>query len=227
MTTKNAIVFACWFPNLQRSPYYINDMQKNFKDIDIYFGVNPSGTNYHKTLNLIGYDNVAVTPPERVAPSDASAFQTALELLKKSGNEYETIYFIHTKGMSYTDDSAWMTSYDSYYLGFFRQLKEIEKVLSSNELVGGVSYVGRKEPMDKSGYSTALDKYYDFEANMPVANIMSLITFYAIRGNIVKKFLDGVKPDFFTDTLDKYFFETSFPLIVDKLGYERHHLVMW
>lgn len=227
MTTKNAIVFASWFPNLERSPFYINDMQKNFKDIDVYFGVNPSNTNYHKTLKLIGYDNVAVTPNERVVPSDASAFQTALELLKNSGNEYETIYFLHTKGISYQNDAAWMSSYESYYLGFFRQLQEIEKVLKSNELVGGVSYVGRKEPMNGSGYSAALDKYYDFETNMPVANIMSLITFYAIRGKVVHKFLKDVKPEFFTDKLDKYFFETSFPLIVDKLGFERHHLVMW
>lgn len=226
MPTKNAIVFAGWFPNLERSPFYINDMKKNFKNIDVYFGVNPSNTNYHKTLNLVGYDNVAITPPERVVDSDASAFQTALQLLKDSGNVYETIYFIHTKGISYRDDAAWMSSYDSYYLGFFRQLAEIEKVLSSNQLIGGVSYVGRVEPMNGSGYSTALDKYYNFGEN-PVANIMSLLTFYAIRGSIVNNFIQNVNSSFFTDKLDRYFFETSFPLIVDKMGYERYHLVMW
>jgi predicted subunit of tRNA(5-methylaminomethyl-2-thiouridylate) methyltransferase len=226
MATKSAIVFAGWFPNLERSPFYINDMKKNFKNIDVYFGVNPSNTNYHKTLNLIGYDNVAITSPERVVDSDASAFQSALELLKNSGNQYETIYFIHTKGISYKDDAAWMSSYESYYLGFFRQLAEIEKVLEKNESVGGVSYVGRVEPMNGSGYSTVLDKYFDF-GNNAVANIMSLLTFYAIRGKIVNEFIQNAKPEFFTDKLDRYFFETSFPLIVDKMGYERHHLVMW
>lgn len=226
MTTRNAIVFAGWFPNLERSPFYINDMKKNFKNIDVYFGVNPANTNYHKTLNLIGYDNVGMTPEERVVDSDASAFQTALELLKKSGNVYETIYFIHTKGISYKDDAAWMSSYESYYLGFFRQLNEIENILSNREAVGGVSYVGRVEPMNGSGYSTVLDKYYDF-GNNAVSNVMSLLTFYAIRGKIVNEFIQNAKPEFFTDKLDRYFFETSFPLIVDKMGYERHHLVMW
>jgi hypothetical protein len=223
---SNAVVFAGWFPNLERSNYYINDMKKHFKDEDVYFGVNPSSTNFHKTLGLIGYDNVSITPDNRVVNSDASAFQTALELLKKSNKTYETIYFLHTKGMSY-NNQAWFSSYDSYYLGFFRHLQQINTILKNEENVGGVSYVGRNEPMHGSGYSLALDKYYDFGENNQTSNIMSLITFYAIRGKIIKEFIDNCNTSFFTDTLDRYFFETSFPLIVDKMGYERRHLVMW
>lgn len=227
MSSKNAIIYAAWFPNLERSTFYINDLKKNMPNEDVYFGINQSNTQYHTTLNLIGYDNVALTPPERTVNSDASAFQTALELYKNSNVEHEILYFIHTKAASYKDDNAWWSSYDSYYLGFFRQMQKIKEAFASDSNIGGVSYVGRKEPMNGSGYSTALDKYYKFDEKNKVEDIMSLITMYAIKGNIVKEFVQNADPSFFTDKLERYFFETSFPLIVDRMGSKRKHLEMW
>jgi hypothetical protein len=226
MTKKDAVVYAGWFPDLERPNYYINALQQNYKTEDVFFGINPSQTNFHKTLPMIGYDKIDVTPAERVVNSDASAFQTALKILKTSNETYDKIHFLHTKGISYQNTQAWHSSFDSYYLGYMRKKEEVISILDSNNTVGGVSYVGRDEPMNGSGYSTVLDKYYNFKIN-EVENIMSLITFYTIRGNIVKEFLNGCKEEFFTDKLDRYFFETSFPLIVDRFGHKRQHLVKW
>jgi hypothetical protein len=68
---------------------------------------------------------------------------------------------------------------------------------------------------------------YKFDPKNEVENIMSLITMYSIKGSIVKEFVQNADPTFFTDKLDRYFFETSFPLIIDRMGYKRKHLVMW
>lgn len=226
MKSKDAVVFACWFSVPERCNQYIDAMRNNFPNEDVYFGINPSSSNYHKTLPLLGYENIELVNENQVVNSDASAYQAALKNLRNSGKEYDNIYFIHTKAMSYPQEQIWFSSYDSYYLGFFRQLQTIRNILDTETNVGGVSYVGRNEPMNDSGYSKALDKYMKFPTDN-VENIMSLLTFYTIRGNIVNKFLKNTSEDFFTDTLDRYFFETSFPLIVDKMGYKRHHLVMW
>lgn len=226
MKNKDAVIFAGWFPDLERSSLYIDDMKKVFPHEDIYFGINPAGTNFHKTLPLIGYDQVAEVSDERVVTSDASAFQAALKLFKDANTAYDTVHFIHTKGMSYKDHNAWMSSYESYFRGYFRQLAAVRNNFATEPTIGGVSYVGRKEPMNGSGYSTALDKYAEFPTT-EVENIMSLLTFYSMRGTLLQTFVNNVNDSFFTDKLDRYFFETSFPLIVDRMGWKRKHLVMW
>jgi hypothetical protein len=120
-----------------------------------------------------------------------------------------------------------MISCRDYFIGFCLKRYEMDEHLKAPARPGGVSLVGRKEPMDNGGYSKEIDAFWPKAPHTKVDDIMSLITMYAIKGHIVKYFIDECTPEFYTTKLDRYFFETSFPLIIDKSGCKRHHLAMW
>jgi len=222
---KRALVFATYMPNVRRGLKYIDTLKKYFGDFDIYIGQNSCNPVFEQMLHINGLTNTIRVDKSIEVNSDASAYQAGLKLLKSQGKRYDQVFFTHTKGSSYVEDSQWIVSCDSYFTGFCeRRNLMTEKLAQPN--IGGVSYVGRAEPMNGGGYAADIARYYEprFE---PVKDIMSLITMYAIKGEIVHQFLDTAKDNFFTDKLDRYFFETSFPLIVDKYGYERDHVFMW
>ncbi len=223
---KNVVIFAAWMPRIDRAQIYVDKLKEHYGDCDVYIGINPGSVpEFEALLRANGFSNIVNVDPEIAVNSDASAFQAALFLLKESGKTYKTVYFLHTKGVSYATDKEWMDSCESYFVGFCirRNLVDAEIIKDG---IGGVSYVGRNEPMNGSGYSTVLDKYY-WPKEYGCENIMSLTTFYAVRYSIVKEFLDECIERFFIDQLDRYFFEASWPLLVDRAGFKRHHLVMW
>lgn len=223
---KNAVVFAAWMPMIYRSTIYLDALHYYFPDCDFYIGLNPSVPEFEQILISRGFINIAKVDPALEVASDASSYQAALKLLKEKNIEYDTVHFLHTKGVSYKNDLQWMSSCESYFLGYCKRINLVTDALNKDATIGGVSYVGRKEPMNNSGYSLELDKYITAKQT-DVENIMSLITFYSIRGSIVKNFLDNCKTQFFHDKMDRYFYETTFPLVVDKYGFKRHYLTMW
>ncbi len=221
-----AVVFAAYLPNVYRSQVYVDHLKKHYSDCDIYIGLNSSFPGAEAYLKFNGFNNIIHVPRRLEVNSDASAFQAALLLLKSKNIEYETVYFTHTKGISYADPNNWMISCRDYFIGFCTRRNLIDEALT-NENIGGVSYVGRKEPMNNGGYSKEIDDYCPSLKQTEVDDIMSLITMYGIKGKLVKYFIDNCTVDFFNTKLDRYFFETSFALIVDKSGFKRHHLAMW
>jgi hypothetical protein len=223
---KNAVVVAMFLPNSYRAEVYVNAIRKHFSDCDVYIGLNSSFIGVEQYLNQNGFFNIVYVDKKLEVTSDASAYQAALKLLKSKNQEYKNIYFIHTKGISYPEPERWLTSCRDYFLGFCKQRDRIDALLEETE-VGGAAPIGRAEPMNNGGYSKDMDKYCPNMKQTDVEDIMSLITFYGIKGNIVKHFLDNCIPEFFTTKLDRYFFETSFYLIVDKMGYKRKHLGIW
>jgi len=223
---KDAVVFAAYMPRIDRAFIYIDALKYYYSNCDVYIGLNSSVPEFETLLRNNGFNNITKVDPNIEVNSDASAFQAALKTLKNTNVQYDKIHFLHTKGVSYQSDGQWKSSYESYFLGYCKRMLEVQNGFNIEQIIGGVSYVGRKEPMNNSGYSTSLDKYCNFKTTN-VENIMSLITFYSINHHIVKEFLHNCNDSFFTDKLDRYFFETSFPLIVDRFGYKRHHLVMW
>ncbi len=222
---KRALVFASFMPNVRRTLKYTDTIKRYFPDFDVYVGINSCTPLFKQLLHGEGFTNTIEVDKAIEVNSDASAYQAGLKLLKSQGKTYDAVYFTHTKGASYPDDQQWIVSCDSYFTGFCERRNVINEMLSAPG-VGGVSYVGRAEPMNGSGYSTDVARYYQprFE---DVKDIMSLTTSYAIKGEVLHQFLDTVDPKFFTDKLDRYFFETSFPLIVDKFGLERKHIHIW
>ena len=221
----NAVVFAAYFPNRHRVQIYLDTLKKYYKDCDVYIGLNSSFPGANEYLESQGFPNVIQVTKALEVNSDASAYQAALLLLRSTNKNYDIIYFSHSKGTSYPEETRWKESCNDYFIQFMSRRSEVDNLIS--DTIGGVSFVGRKEAMNTSGYSKEMDVYCSILKQKEVEDIMSLITMYAIKGSIVKYFLDNCITSFFTNKLDRYFFETSFPLIVDKSGLQRHHLIIW
>jgi hypothetical protein len=101
----------------------------------------------------------------------------------------------------------------------------VEEKLKDDK-IGGIGLVGRSEK-DMPGYSQELMKHIDIPTFGKVEDIMSLITFYGMRGSIVDFFIKNCKKEFWDTRLDRYWFEATFPTIVDLCGYNRAHLAVW
>src|ERR1700690_10413 len=106
---KVAVLLAAFPSNdytVELGTQYIELLQKNFKDADIYVGINES-LYQHQLIQALDASGLqvkyALTPNELVTSSDASAYQTALRLLKSSRCKYDLCFFMHYKGATYQD----------------------------------------------------------------------------------------------------------------------------
>lgn len=230
---KNAVVFSTWLPPqvVYRGGLYLSYINEYFKDCDVYIGINHNSD--LSWVDMIEYNmpmdnvNISMVDPELAVNSDASGFQTALELLQKSGKKYENVYFMHTKGTSYPFDFQWYVSCRDYFMQFAEKRKECDASLMDST-VGGWSHIARKFDMKNSNYYTLMKSFINSEISKEPKDTMWLITHYAIKGEIVDWFLKNVKPEFFTTKFeDRYFFEVCFPLIVDAYGLDRVNQVFW
>jgi hypothetical protein len=152
--------------------------------------------------------------------SDASAYQAALECYmtaNKSG--YENIYFIHNKGASHFA----MSYFNDYLIRFLQSRKEVDETL--NTYGGYCLYGGLCDDISK-GWNDLIKNTSKFTYETP-CDIMWWCTVYAIKAKIVNKYLENIDKSFFTTKLDRYFFEASFPLIVDKFGFSRYTKHFW
>lgn len=229
---ENAVVFSSWMPPgvIHRGNIYLSFIRDYFPDCDIYVGVNPDSDLVWVDLieSIFPDANIALVDPEMAINSDASAFQSALKSLKDADHQYKNVYFMHSKGISYPTDSQWYISCRDYFMQFAEKRKEFDKLLES-ETVGGWAHVARKFDMSSSGYAKNIKAFIEnVDTKDRYTETMWLLTHYAIKGEIVKWFLDNCDQSFFDKKLDdRYFFEASFPLIVDMYGRSRINEVFW
>jgi hypothetical protein len=213
---KDCVIFAAWVPYIDRFQIYIDTIKQNYSDCDVFVGINPNS--HPDTENLLkanGINNIIHVKPELSVNSDASAFQAALSLYKNSNKNYRYIYFIHTKGMSYNSSQQWKVSRESYFDSFITKRATCEKILEPDD-VGGCGLVANFcWTMYNSNYIKSVTKFID-SPYKNVQNILWLTTHYAMKNECVKYFVDNCKLEFFTTNLqDRYYFESSFPLIVE------------
>jgi hypothetical protein len=110
---------------------------------------------------------------------------------------------------------------------FIEKRKGFDSILEKED-IGGWAHIARKFTMKDSGYLKSIANYIDTPNIEGIQDTMWLITHYAIKGKIVKWFLDKANDDFFNKKIeDRYFFEASFPLIVDLYGKTRFNEVFW
>lgn len=220
---KNCVVFAAFVNDdigLLRLDNIITILEQYFINDDIFIGINPCS---HQEL-IIEYFSKSklsfrynITPNHLVINSDASAYQTALKLLKNCEKIYDNIFFFHTKTVS-----------PEYFINFFSINKEeYINLLHSNELFGAIGeklLLVSKFP-EKSGLSNILSKYYNF--NYGSLEYFYSTTFFMIKGKILHNFINNCNNSFFEELLttphepkgDRYYFERDFIHIVDKQGY--------
>ncbi len=214
-TRRSAIVFASYINNddtLRLGHRFLEVFQSKFFDCDIFIGINPC-QKQKEWVNAIENSPLnikfALTPPDLVMDSDASAYQTALRLLKESHCEYELVWFGHTKGCT----SGRYDITDSYINNLFLKRDVINEIFRNPEFgIYGLECVLHPEKIE---YRISEYRTYKFNP------LMILYSFYVIRGNIVDDFIHNCREAFFTQKLkgDRYFFERDFYQIVFMQGY--------
>jgi len=91
---KKCIIFASHIPSPDKlfvGVELLNIFVKSFNEYDIYVGINNSCREWHDCIDKYSkYLNIfsETTPGHLLIDSDASAFQSALRLLKNTGNKY-------------------------------------------------------------------------------------------------------------------------------------------
>lgn len=223
---KNCIVFASYIPNksdLYIGAQFLNYFKDNFKDYDIFIGVNPSCDEWiglideFKSELNIEYKKV---DGNLVVDSDASAFQTALGLLKKSGKQYDVVWFVHTKGVT----SHCHGFRDAMFDVFLSKRGEIESTFNQDNTLGGY-YPFTGLCSSHTYISDYADKILKTETTK-IGPMVSLYTFYVIKGEVIKLFMENHIDGFFEKNLikdlghDRYFFESIFPTIPLKFNYK-------
>jgi hypothetical protein len=231
---KNAVVFSSWMPSnvIHRGGIYLSYIRDYFGDCDVYIGVNANSDLAWVDMieSALPEAQVSLVDPEMAVDSDVSGFQVALYTIMKSGIEYDYVYFMHTKGISYPLDSVWYISCRDYFMQFAEKRKEYDEILKNDD-IGGWAHIARNFNMKISKHPEqilSLIKPQSLPSEVIPQDIMWLLTHYAIKGKIVKWFLDNAKDEFFTTNLqDRYFFEVCFPLIIDAYGKKRENQVFW
>jgi len=214
--SKNCAIWAFWLGNRVQYSYYLSIMKEYLSDCDFYIGIN-NDFEWYKALLLssgLNIKSIEQVPQNIIVPSDASAYQSALNGYKKVYKEkYDKVYFIHNKGSSHYD---WQKRGHDYVWGFLQNIEKINEVFK-DENCGGFSNWGE---INEGVWDDQLTEFYDFKYKKGI-DIMWLCTLYAIKGHVLDTFILNCKETFFTKQLDKYFFEAAFPSIVDRQGYTR------
>jgi hypothetical protein len=249
--TKDCVLLGAWIPSPNRIDKYINVLVEYYGDCDIYVGINPCQ-----------YQNEFIQCLERsgLNVQHASANQLALKLYRDSGQQYRVVHFLHTKGISY-DDFNHQRAFDDYYVGHAKSRPEITSYLISHPHVGGYCKWGMNQPQwfCKKGYTKDTIPYPWIGTNFSMAQSVGdatkevhpyfdlspycefdakplrtqyLIAIYAIKDEIVRRFVDNCSADIFEKNIydlgyDMYFFETHFPQIISRFGYLPYIETIW
>jgi hypothetical protein len=218
---KDCVIYAAWLNDDSLNELYISTISR-LNDCDFYVGFNHSTSKKfielcHKTLPII---SSKICDVELEVNSDASAYQAALQCYKDTCKEkYRNVYFIHNKGASH-----FHVNYINEYLVKFINLRN--EVNEKLETYGGFCIYGSINHDMSKAWNDLIKDTAKFTYEKPL-DIIWWCTIYAIKAEIVDLYINNIKDDFFKTKLDRYFFEASFPLIVDKFGFTRYTQIFW
>jgi hypothetical protein len=223
-----SIIFASHIPNPSRlyvGKEFLDKFLELFSGYDIYIGINNSCKEWYNLLDEYSSRlniSYATTSPALLVDSDASAFQTAISLLKATNKRYDLYWFGHTKGATSGCDD-----FRQHVFNIFWNRKEV--VEKRMEL--GYSIYSPFIGMTTPGYlNTTLPIIVDGKDN---DDLSGFYTFWVHSGEVINKFLERCKPIFFEKKItllertiedrygrfcDRYFFERDFPMIYQKLA---------
>lgn len=225
--SQSCVVFACTILSDDRLfvlQSFLEEFKKDFSDCDIYVGVNPNSI--QAVEDVINNSNLKIKGLARASErlytqSDASAYQAALKLASESNTNYDTYWFVHTKS-GVNNHSDYLR--DWYINNFLANKAEVEELLHKHSGIGSYGMLG-------VAYNPH-NAYQEQDVDIPLfqntitealpcthANFLYIHTLYAIKGVVVKKFLELITDTWFDSKLDRYYFEGVFPFIVSRLGY--------
>lgn len=213
---KTAVVFAAYIDNSSYIGMFETTLklfQSEMKESKFYVGINPC----KYEMDIISYfqkykldHRLAITDTKLVLPTDASAYQTALSLMRDENEEYDLVWFIHTKGSTshqYNDLTAQL-------IELILKKENVQKHFLENPKCGLYATSGVVVPK----VQPFPPKYLTFR--FPPLSLSPIYSCYVIKGILIKNFLSQCNNQFFCEKLPSgYFFEFSFPQICFQQGY--------
>lgn len=218
------VVLACFLPSPDKAYVVAEIFDAVASSLDsptVYVGIQ-HGSHADAEQIIRSAASGCVTHMERVSEgmhvdSDAAAFVEGLRLLRDSGEEHSSCYFIHTKGItSHNDDLR------RQLLGDLLNVERTTQALSPR----GVGSYGPHLTITRSKEDRSLMEHW-IDRFGPASWTPCLPYFYAhtiwvSKGHCVQHFLDVVDPTFFTTPVpefsDRYFAERDLPHLVDMLS---------
>ena len=234
---RDAVLFAWWIPDTAEAEkvahYYLGLLAYHHPDAKFFIGIN-HGTDpkWADIIRHCGLDvSVCLAPPEITVTSDAGGFLAALQLFERSDEEFDVLWFGHTKGASrrYNVNRGIRFNIDH---NFWARRHDVERAFAAPTI--GL-YAARynvyptypfPHDADHTGWEGELDAlrrvYRDRFAPL---GLCAYETFFAMRARIVRRFCDTVGAAFLQlDPReyggDRWFFEMAFPSIASMQGYE-------
>lgn len=224
---SSCIIFSCTILNESRLfvlQEFLDSFRQHFIDADIYVGLNYNTIPQAKSLieksglNIASLDYSSL---ELYSESDASAYQTALNKLKCANKEYDTYWFIHTKG-GVNSHSDYLREW--YCKTFISNRTEIELFLQSNPDIGSYGKLGLEYDYGRDYGEVDCDITLfknDITDQLPCTHhsFFYIHSLYVITKKPMEKFLSLTSNIWFNTKLDRYYFEGVFPFIVSRSGY--------
>lgn len=199
---------------------FLNIYEEYFPDAVLYVGINPSSYN-DQWMNMLKHSSIEtyynLTPDRLILNSDASAYQTALRLVKEKNIEHDILWFNHQKSVAHADVRC-IT--DRHMDGLMRNRHQIEQLFMNDPMLGVYALEGWGIDHDKMNAGNEEDytsRYLEFPYS--VLKIATVYTFYAVRCTPVKILLEQSKKFLNEQLPHRYFFENDFCELIFRQGY--------
>lgn len=230
---KFAVILASHIPSVDKI-WIGEDILKKIKQYlptaDIYIGINPSNCTEEWVEIIKKYtDNYDITPNHLIINSDASAYQTALNVYKNKGKkDYDLVWFLHTQGTK----SGRHNVRENHLKTLLNDKEIIIDNFNTDNKLG--AYGNTITPLPNCWVDSEYDFYlkrFGLEfINRPIRCFL-VGTMFVIKGSILNNFIFNCNEYFFNEILhnphtdglgDPWFFERDFIHIVD--GFTNHYI---
>lgn len=228
-----AVIMASHIPSTN-TLWIGEDVLKKVKqflpEAEIFVGINPSSCT-EEWVNVVKKytGNYNITPNHLIINSDASAYQTALNVYKNKGEKYyDLVWFLHTQGTK----SGRHDVRESHLKTLLEGENDIINIFKNDEKLG--AYGNTITPLPNCWVDSDWDFYlgrFGLEfINRPIRAFL-VGTMFTVRGNVLNNFIFNCKESFFNEILhnphtngigDPWFFERDFIHIVD--GFTNHYI---
>ena len=231
---RDAVIFAWWTPDTPEArkvgEYYLGLLRYHHADSKIFVGINhDSDSSWNSILESSGLDlEICPAAPAVQVTSDVGGFLTALGAFARYPEEFDLVWFGHTKGASraaYEHYSQFRYQHDRR---FWSRRSDIDRFFADAKIGLYSHRYALHDPSEDvpwRGFSDldALERVY--REDFAPLGLWAWETVFVMRDRIVRRFCESVGEEFFGIDPREYgagrwWIEAAFPSIASMQGYE-------